>query len=104
MHDMPVASLTVLVCSVVHGARSGNSSGEGFPVLGNYRSVEPEGKCSGFCMLEGVVDIWVAYSYSLDFSDQLSCIKFFHPSYGLKDIDFQSFIQLKRISGISFIY
>ena len=45
------------------------------------------------------MDIQVAYSYSLDFSDQLSCIKFFHPTYGLKDIDFQSFIQFKRISG-----
>ena len=39
------------------------------------------------------MDIRVAYSYSLDFSDQLSCIKFFHLSYGLKDINFQSFIQ-----------
>ena len=53
MHDMPVVSLMVLVCSVVHGARSGNSSGEGLPAPGNYRSVGPEGKGSGFCMLEG---------------------------------------------------
>ena len=47
--------------------------------------------------------IRVAYPYSLDFSDQLSCIKFFHQSYGLNDIDFQSLNQFKRISGISFI-
>ena len=53
MHDMPVASLTVLVCSAMHDARSGNSSGEGLPAPGNYRSVEPEGKSSGFCMIEG---------------------------------------------------
>ena len=48
------------------------------------------------------MDIRVVYSYSLDFSDQLSCIKFFHPSYGLKDIDFQSFKSFKRFSGFSF--
>ena len=47
----------------------------------------------------GVVDIRVVYPYSLYFSEQLSCIKFFHLTYGLKDIDFQSFIQFKRISG-----
>ena len=51
-----------------------------------------------FGMLEGVVDIRIAYSYSLYFSDQVSCINYFHRSYGLKDIDFQSFIQFKRIS------
>ena len=41
------------------------------------------------------MDVWIAYSYSLHFSDQFSCIKFFDPSYGLKVIDFQSFNQLK---------
>ena len=45
----------------------------------------------------------VAYPYLLDFSDQLSRIKFFHRSYGLKDIDFQSFKSFKRISGIYFL-
>ena len=58
-----------------------------------------------FGMLEGVVGIRVAYPYSLDFSDQLSCIKFFHLSCGLKDIDFQSFIQLKEfLDFLLFIY
>ena len=41
------------------------------------------------------MDVWVAYSYSLYFFDQFSCIKFFDLSYGLKDIDFQSFNQFK---------
>ena len=49
------------------------------------------------------MDIRVVYPHSLYFSDQLSCIKFFHPSYGLKDIDFQSFKSFKRISGFIFI-
>ena len=53
MHDMPVARLQVLLCSAMHNARSGNLSGEGLPAPGNYRTVEPEGKSSGFCRLEG---------------------------------------------------
>ena len=44
--------------------------------------------------------MWIAYSYSLYFSDQFSCIKFFNPSYGLKDIDFQSLNHFKSFSGI----
>src|ERR1044071_4232442 len=43
-----------------------------------------------YVVLEGVVDKWIAYSYSLYFSDQFSCIKFLNPSYGLKVIEFQS--------------
>ena len=39
------------------------------------------------------MDIRVAYSSSLYFSEQLSCIKFFHPTYGLKDINFYSLNQ-----------
>ena len=52
-----------------------------------------------FGMLEGVMGVRVAYSYSLYFSDQLSCIKYFHLNYGLKDIEFQSlnhFIAISR--------
>ena len=55
-----------------------------------------------FGMLEGVVDILVVYPYSLYFSEQLSCIKFFDLTYGLKDIDFQSFIQFKK--NLDFFY
>ena len=44
-----------------------------------------------FGMLEGVVGVWIAYSYSLYFFEQLSCIKYFHLTYGLKDIEFQRF-------------
>ena len=53
MHDMPVTSLTVLVCSAMHDARSGKSSVEGLPAPGNYRTGIPEGECHGFYMLEG---------------------------------------------------
>ena len=45
----------------------------------------------------------VAYPGSLYFSEQLSCIKFFHRSYGLKVINFLSFNQLKAFSGFYLI-
>ena len=50
------------------------------------------------------MDIQIAYSYSLYFSDQFSCIKFFDPTYGLKDMIFQSLNHLKIISGILLIF
>ena len=42
--------------------------------------------------LGGVVDIHIAYSDSLYFSDQFSYIKYFDPIYGLKDINLTSLI------------
>ena len=39
-----------------------------------------------------MADERAAYSDSLCRSDQLSCTKYFHPSYGLFYINFQSFI------------
>ena len=47
----------------------------------------------------GGVDIRIAYSYSLYFSDQFSCIKFLNLTYGLKDIQIQSLNHFKSISG-----
>ena len=55
-----------------------------------------------FRILQGV-GMWVAYSYSLYFSEQLSCIKYFHWTYGLKDIDFLSLNHFIAISRIYFI-
>ena len=46
----------------------------------------------------------MVYSYSLYFSDQFSCIKFFNPSYGLIDINLISLIQFKSISGLFLLY
>ena len=67
MHDMPVARLRLLVCSVMHVARSGKSSGDELPAPVDYRTGIPEGECLGFCMLEGggghtgSVSIFVAF-------------------------------------------
>src|SRR3954468_3208533 len=74
---------------------------------GNYRQTAREGECRCSMRQGGVVDIRIAYPYSLYFSDQLSCIKFFDLKYGLKDINFQSFKHLnyfkKSFLIISFI-
>ena len=48
--------------------------------------------------------MWVAHSYSLYFSEQPSCIKYFHLAYGLKDTDFQSFNHFIIISGILLLF
>ena len=55
-----------------------------------------------FDMLEAVVGVRAAYLYSLHFSEQLSCIKYFDLTYGLKDIDFQSFIHFNQF--LDFFY
>ena len=71
MNDMPVAMLRLLLCSEMHVARSGKSSGDELPAPGDYRTGIPEGECFVCGMLEGVVDIRIAYSYSWYFSDRL---------------------------------
>ena len=53
IQDMANAVLVVFECSVSCDARSGKSSGDDLPTPGYYRTVQPEGECSMFCMLEG---------------------------------------------------
>ena len=95
MNDTPIASLLLLLFSTTHVARSGNSSGDELPAPVIYRQCNRRGDGSVCGMLEGCGGAWVAYTYSLHFSDQFSCIKFFDQSYGLKDINFQSLINYK---------
>src|SRR3954469_10577269 len=76
-----------------------NSSGRFLPAPGIIDR-QPGGGMLMLGKLEGVVGIRIVYSYSLYFSDEFSCINFFDPSYGLKDIDFQIFKTFKRFSGI----
>ena len=57
-----------------------------------------------FGMLGGVVEQRIPYSYSLNFSEQLSCINYFNPGYGLKYINLLSLIQyLNQINHFLFI-
>ena len=44
-----------------------------------------------------MTDERTAYSDSLDFSEQLSYRKHFHPSYGLKDMNFQSLFEFLEL-------
>ena len=57
-----------------------------------------------FGMLGGVVEQRIPHLDSLNFSEQLSCINYFNPGYGLKDINFTSFIQyLNQLNNFLFI-
>ena len=53
MHAIENVLLVVFSCSARCFARSGNSSGDDLPALGDYRTGIPEGECSMFGRLEG---------------------------------------------------
>ena len=61
---------------------------ESIPGVSCFRAEEPEGKSCGFDRLGGVADERTVYPNSSHRSEQLSCRKHFHPSYGLKDMIF----------------
>ena len=70
----------------------GGNIRESIPGVSCFRTEEPEGKSCGFDRLEGcVVDERAAYPESPRRSEQLSCTKFFDPSYGLPYINFKRF-------------
>ena len=78
----------------------GGNIREGIPGVSRFRTDEPEGESSMFAMLERVADKRTTYSDSSRRSEQLSCTKFFDPSYGLFYMNFKRF---KLISGIYLI-
>ena len=47
-----------------------------------------------------MADEWAAYSDSSRHSEQLSCTKYFHPSYGLFYINFESFISFLELTEL----
>ena len=64
----------VYPCSLIHSEQLSYTEHfhpGSFTGTGNYRVGIPEGECHGFGMLEGVMGMWVAYPYSLYFSEQL---------------------------------
>src|SRR4051812_6612660 len=80
-----------------------NSSGYFLSVPGIIDRQPGGGNIDDRCVRGGVVRVWIAYSYSLYFSDQFSCIKFFDPIYGLKDIDFISLINFKTLKILFYL-
>ena len=89
MNDTPEASLTVLGCSGMHVARSGNSSRDELPAPGDYRTDDPEGKVPCLQYWGHLRDMWIVYPCSLIHSEQLSCSEHFHP---------ESFTGTRRLS------
>ena len=69
----------------------GGNIRESIPGVSRFRTDEPEGEGCVFAML-GVCGGRTGCVFgSSRRSEQLSCIKYFHPSYGLFYIIFQSF-------------
>ena len=66
----------------------GENIRESIPGVSRFRTDEPEGESCVFDMLEVCGGRRAAYPGSSRRSDQLSCRKYFHPSYGLKDMIF----------------
>ena len=66
----------------------GGNIRESIPGVSRFRTDEPEGKSCEFDSLGCVADERTAYPESSRRSEQLSCRKYFHPSYGLKDMIF----------------
>ena len=69
----------------------GENTRESIPGVSLFWTDEPEVDCCMFSMLGRVANERTAYSDSSRRSKQLSYRKHFHPSYGLKDMNFQSF-------------
>ena len=69
----------------------GGNIRESIPGVSRFRTHEPEGESCEFDMLGMCGGRTTAYPDSSRRSEQLSCIKFFHPGYGLLYIDFLKF-------------
>ena len=66
----------------------GRNIREIIPGVSRFRTDEPEGESCVFARLGMRGGERVAYPGSSRRSEQLSCRKYFHPSYGLKDMIF----------------
>ena len=91
MYDKKDAFLVVFYRKATRCRQIGNLSGN-FTGSGYLPDKRTGGGRIRVRCVRGVVDLRIVYSDSLYFSDQFSCTNYFHPSYGLKYINFQSFI------------
>ena len=71
--------------------KGGKTSGKVFPVFRVFGQRSRRGKVASLICYGCVADERIAYPDSSRRSEQLSCTKFFHPSYGLFYIDFKRF-------------
>ena len=79
----------------------GGNIRESIPGVLCFRTDEPEGESCMFAMLGCVADKRATHPDSSRRSEQLSCTKFFHPSYGLFYINFESFKSFSKFIIIS---
>ena len=91
MHDMTSNDARrALTWYEVVSVKGGNIR-ENIPGVLRFRTDEPEGESCMFDMLGVCGGRRAAYPDSSRRSEQLSCTKFLHPSYGLFYIDFKRF-------------
>ena len=91
MHDMTSNDARrALAWYEVVPVKGGNIR-ENIPGVSCFWTEEPEGESCEFDRLEGVADERVAHPDSSRRSGQLSCTKYFHPSYRLFYINFKRF-------------
>ena len=91
MHDMTSNDARrALMWYEVMPVKGGNIR-ENIPGVSCFRAAEPEGESCEFDRLGVCGGERTAYPESSCRSEQLSCTKFFHPSYGLFYINFRRF-------------
>ena len=88
MHDMAVCCARGGLMQHYTSQTERKLSRDVFPAPDSYRYMDPEEKVPCLQCCGPVTGMWMAYSDLLDFSDQLSCRKLFHLSYGLLYINF----------------
>ena len=76
----------------------GGNIRENIPGVSCFRAEEPEGES---CEFDRLADERTAYPDSSRRSEQLSCRKYFHPNYGLKDMIFKRF---KSFSDFNYLF
>ena len=89
--------------AAVGGTGEGGNIRESIPGVSHFRTDEPEGESCVFDRLGGCGGRMAAYPNLSRRSEQLSCTKFFHPSYGLFYINSKRILSFSRIIRINLI-
>ena len=79
------------------GTSEGGNIRESIPSVSRFWTDEPEGESCEFAMIGMCADERAAHPDLSHRSEQLSCTKYFHPSYGLFYIHFQSLLHFLEL-------
>ena len=91
MHDMTKRDARCALTRYEGVPVKGETSGKVFPVFRIFGQMNRRGKVVCLLCQVSVAGEWTAYSDPSRCSEQVSCTKFFHLSYGLFYIDFKRF-------------